>query len=78
MSEPIKITHLESEDQTTTNTDDVITVKQLREMAIKQKDCWKVFLNDGRELQKCEMELVNTSSFFIDYAFENVMDEQKQ
>jgi hypothetical protein len=55
MSEPEKITYLERDAQTTTNTDDVITVKRVKGTAIKQKDCWKVFLHDGRELVKSEM-----------------------
>jgi predicted restriction endonuclease len=37
MSKPVKITYLEREDQTTTNTDNVITVKWVKGTAIKQK-----------------------------------------
>jgi hypothetical protein len=75
MSEPVKITYLES---TPGETPEVSTIKRVRGTAIKRKDCWKVFLNDGRELQKCEMDLVNAQSFFVDYAYENLTDEQKR
>jgi hypothetical protein len=82
MSEPVKITYLESDDleldeeahQSTT----ITVVKQVRGTAIKLKSCWKVFLNDGRELQKQSTDLVNATGFFVDYVFEKMTDEQKQ
>jgi hypothetical protein len=78
MSEPVKITYLERDDQTTTSTDNVIPVKRVKGTAIKRKDCWKVFLHNGRELEKSAMDLVNAGNFFVDYAFENLTDEQKR
>jgi hypothetical protein len=75
MLEPVKITYLEPVEarQSTTNRE----VKQVKGTAIKLKDSWKVFLHDGRELQKDSTDLVNATNFFVNSAFEKMMDEHK-
>jgi hypothetical protein len=83
MSEPVKITYLEPDDQEADKAHQSTTitaVKHVKGMTIKLKDCWKVFLNnDGRELQKQLTDLVNATNFFVDYAFDEKMtDEEKR
>jgi spore maturation protein CgeB len=84
MSEPVKITYLETDETDNQEADDahqsttIMAIKRVKGTAIKLKGCWKVFLNDGRELQKDSTELVNATNFFVDYAFEKMTEEQKR
>jgi hypothetical protein len=77
MSEPVKVTYLETDDAPTSHGRNG-AVKHMKGTAIKLRDGWKVFLYDGRELKKSAMELVDVTSFFVDYAFEKMTDEQKR
>jgi hypothetical protein len=53
MLKPLKIRHLEPDDQEADNAHQSTTItaiKHVKGTAIKLKDCWKLFFNDGREL----------------------------
>jgi hypothetical protein len=80
--EPVRIAYLEPPPEdliiVTTTTNNQI-LKKFKGTAIKRLEgCWKVFLNDGRELAKTEMELADAKCFYVAYAFESMTEEQKR